>query len=90
MIRASRKWCGQVGEQLNVGEMLGVIAGPCCPVPSPSLGRAPVMRCPPPFTSAPAVAPVQEKKQLVFEGTVGQDSAALARLTEDDLRFLFG
>ena len=31
----------------------------------------------------------QEKKQLVFEGTVGQDAEALARLTEDDMRFLF-
>jgi DNA repair protein RAD16 len=31
----------------------------------------------------------QEKKQLVFEGTVGRDSEALTRLTEDDLRFLF-
>eukprot|EP00884_Botryococcus_braunii_P002146 jgi/Botrbrau1/11932/Bobra.341_1s0001.2 len=33
---------------------------------------------------------LQEKKQLVFEGTVGRDSEALGRLTEDDLRFLFG
>jgi DNA repair protein RAD16 len=32
---------------------------------------------------------LQEKKQAVFEGTVGRDTAALARLTEDDLRFLF-
>lgn len=32
----------------------------------------------------------QEKKQLVFEGTVGRDVEALGRLTEDDLRFLFG
>mmetsp|Transcript_8330 Transcript_8330/g.23887 ORF Transcript_8330/g.23887 Transcript_8330/m.23887 type:complete len:988 (-) Transcript_8330:202-3165(-) len=32
---------------------------------------------------------LQEKKQLVFEGTVGKDTAALGRLTEDDLRFLF-
>jgi DNA repair protein RAD16 len=32
---------------------------------------------------------LQEKKRLVFEGTVGQDSAALARLTEDDMKFLF-
>lgn len=32
----------------------------------------------------------QEKKQLVFEGTVGRDAEALGRLTEDDLRFLFG
>jgi DNA repair protein RAD16 len=37
------------------------------------------------------VAPpaAQEKKQLVFEGTVGRDVEALARLTEDDLRVLF-
>lgn len=33
---------------------------------------------------------LQDKKQLIFEGTVGQDNAALARLTEDDLKFLFG
>ncbi|DBA87235.1 hypothetical protein WJX77_012520 [Trebouxia sp. C0004] len=33
---------------------------------------------------------LQEKKQLVFEGTVGKDTEALGRLTEDDLRFLFG
>jgi DNA repair protein RAD16 len=33
---------------------------------------------------------LQEKKQAVFEGTVGRDSAALGKLTEDDLRFLFG
>lgn len=32
---------------------------------------------------------LQEKKQLVFEGTVGGSSEALGRLTEDDLRFLF-
>ncbi|KAJ7294836.1 hypothetical protein O6H91_Y228800 [Diphasiastrum complanatum] len=32
---------------------------------------------------------LQEKKQLVFEGTVGGSSDALGRLTEDDLRFLF-
>lgn len=32
---------------------------------------------------------LQEKKQLVFEGTVGRDVEALTRLTEDDLRFLF-
>ena len=35
------------------------------------------------------IVALQDKKRLVFEGTVGQDSAALARLTEDDLRFLF-
>ncbi len=33
---------------------------------------------------------LQEKKQAVFEGTVGGDSAALGRLTSDDLQFLFG
>lgn len=33
---------------------------------------------------------LQAKKKLVFEGTVGRDSDALGRLTEDDLRFLFG
>ncbi|CAM6104501.1 unnamed protein product [Calypogeia fissa] len=32
---------------------------------------------------------LQEKKQLVFEGTVGGSSEALGRLTEEDLRFLF-
>lgn len=32
---------------------------------------------------------LQEKKSLVFEATVGQDGEALARLTEDDMRFLF-
>ena len=33
---------------------------------------------------------LQQKKRAVFEGTVGRDSAALGKLTEDDLRFLFG
>lgn len=33
---------------------------------------------------------LQEKKQAVFEGTVGRDGEALGKLTEDDLRFLFG
>jgi hypothetical protein len=33
---------------------------------------------------------LQEKKQAVFEGTVGRDVEALGKLTEDDLRFLFG
>jgi len=33
---------------------------------------------------------LQEKKQLVFDGTVGGDVEALGRLTEDDLRFLVG
>lgn len=32
---------------------------------------------------------LQEKKQAVFEGTVGRDAEALGKLTEDDLRFLF-
>ena len=41
-------------------------------------------------TSLLLLAAAQEKKQLVFEGTVGRDSEALGRLTEDDLRFLFG
>lgn len=32
---------------------------------------------------------LQEKKQSVFEGTVGGSNEALRKLTEDDLRFLF-
>ena len=32
---------------------------------------------------------LQEKKQLVFEGTVGKDAEALGKLSVDDLRFLF-
>ncbi|KAM6572636.1 DNA repair protein RAD16 isoform X1 [Cannabis sativa] len=32
---------------------------------------------------------LQEKKELVFEGTVGGCSAALGKLTEADMRFLF-
>lgn len=32
---------------------------------------------------------LQEKKQLVFEGTIGQDHAALGKLTPEDLAFLF-
>ncbi|KAL0911367.1 hypothetical protein M5K25_019503 [Dendrobium thyrsiflorum] len=32
---------------------------------------------------------LQEKKELVFEGTVGNSAEALAKLTEADLRFLF-
>ena len=32
---------------------------------------------------------LQEKKQLVFEGTVDAKATALAQLTEEDLRFLF-
>jgi len=33
---------------------------------------------------------LQDKKRLVFEGTVGGDAAALGQLSEDDLKFLFG
>jgi|EP01047_Picozoa_sp_COSAG01_P055905 DNA repair protein RAD16 len=32
---------------------------------------------------------LQEKKQLVFEGTVGGEAKSLSKLTEEDLRFLF-
>jgi DNA repair protein RAD16 len=32
---------------------------------------------------------LQEKKRLVFDGTVGGDAASMARLTVDDMRFLF-
>lgn len=32
---------------------------------------------------------LQEKKQLVFDGTVGASDHAMAKLTQDDLRFLF-
>lgn len=32
---------------------------------------------------------LQDKKRLVFQGTVGGDAAALARLSEQDMRFLF-
>ncbi|XP_059450691.1 ATP-dependent helicase rhp16-like isoform X1 [Corylus avellana] len=32
---------------------------------------------------------LQEKKELVFEGTIGGSSEALGKLTEEDLRFLF-
>lgn len=32
---------------------------------------------------------LQEKKNLLFQSTVGMDSSALSRLTEEDLRFLF-
>lgn len=32
---------------------------------------------------------LQEKKRLVFEGTVGNDSESLSKLTEEDMRFLF-
>eukprot|EP00920_Eleutheroschizon_duboscqi_P003932 GHVT01009157.1.p1 GENE.GHVT01009157.1~~GHVT01009157.1.p1 ORF type:complete len:1249 (+),score=211.70 GHVT01009157.1:1649-5395(+) len=32
---------------------------------------------------------LQEKKQLVFDGTVGDSQAAMTKLTSEDLRFLF-
>jgi len=32
---------------------------------------------------------LQRKKQLVFDSTVGKSNEALARLTEEDMRFLF-
>eukprot|EP00386_Alphamonas_edax_P007618 GDKI01025370.1.p1 GENE.GDKI01025370.1~~GDKI01025370.1.p1 ORF type:complete len:211 (-),score=37.11 GDKI01025370.1:188-820(-) len=32
---------------------------------------------------------LQEKKQLVFDGTVGASQGAMAKLTQEDLRFLF-
>ncbi|KAI9593637.1 SNF2 family N-terminal domain-containing protein [Syncephalis fuscata] len=35
------------------------------------------------------IVQLQEKKQALFESTIGKDANALARLTEDDLRFLF-
>ena len=33
---------------------------------------------------------LQDKKRLVFEGTVDGSSAALAQLNSEDMRFLFG
>ena len=33
---------------------------------------------------------LQEKKRLVFDATVGAQNDALAKLTEEDMRFLFG
>ena len=35
------------------------------------------------------IVQLQEKKQTLFQSTIGKDAKALARLTEDDLRFLF-
>jgi len=32
---------------------------------------------------------LQEKKQLVFDGTIGQSDGALTKLTHEDLAFLF-
>ena len=40
-------------------------------------------------TLLPPLSPLQDKKRLVFEGTVGGDAASLSQLSEDDLRFLF-
>jgi hypothetical protein len=31
----------------------------------------------------------QEKKRLVFESTIGRSNAALTKLTEADMQFLF-
>lgn len=48
-----------------------------------NLGRSPRLPRPnPTHTSCPL--------PQVFDGTVGGDVEALGRLTEDDLRFLFG
>ena len=33
---------------------------------------------------------LQDKKQLIFDGAVNSNSAALAQLTQEDLKFLFG
>ena len=35
------------------------------------------------------IVQLQEKKRTLFDSTIGKDAAALARLTEEDLRFLF-
>ncbi|KAI8058475.1 P-loop containing nucleoside triphosphate hydrolase protein [Syncephalis plumigaleata] len=35
------------------------------------------------------IVQLQEKKQALFQSTIGKDEKALARLTEEDLRFLF-
>lgn len=32
---------------------------------------------------------LQEKKKLVFDGTVGGDTTSMTKLTVDDMRFLF-
>jgi len=32
---------------------------------------------------------LQDKKRLVFDGTIGGDSSSIARLSVDDMRFLF-
>ena len=35
------------------------------------------------------IVQLQEKKNLLFESTVGMDEAALARLSIEDMQFLF-
>ena len=35
------------------------------------------------------IVQLQDKKNLLFESTVGMDPAALSRLTEEDMQFLF-
>ena len=42
-----------------------------------------------PLSCSCSPSPLQDKKRLVFEGTVGGDAASLSQLSEDDLRFLF-
>lgn len=42
-----------------------------------------------PGTVEERIVALQEKKRLVLQATVGGDSKSLARLTEQDLRFLF-
>lgn len=32
---------------------------------------------------------LQEKKRLIFEGTIGQNEGELSKLTEKDMKFLF-
>ena len=32
---------------------------------------------------------LQEKKRLVFDGTIGGDAASMGRLTSEDMGFLF-
>ncbi len=67
-------------------------AGSCSAAESaaPVVARGPCCRRPMHVsTQLHAYLSLQEKKRLVFEGTVGRDSEALGRLTEDDLRFLF-
>ena len=33
---------------------------------------------------------LQKKKQAAFDATVGREGSAMEKLTEDDIRFLFG